>query len=292
MDTRPVDLPEQRVLLARLLRSEWGQDYWREVVASDQSYRTLGPYGSSAHLRRVTILSAEGTLFHVAEPMVRLAVAAGATLPPYVLRADDLPSRAGVMIFSGRVDELVIRAEEREGAIIAGAMWTEDPDGGGIWVTPLATDMPLPDGWCHAQHGSLLPGGPRLFPYSDDGVTLKREPNTFDRIFNALRSAWLLMAQPLATDTEIHPDRPARRRAARGRYKPSPVRVIELRRPAHSGAGDGSREFHHQWIVRGHWRQQWYPAREVHRPVWIAPHIKGPEGAPLIGGEKVYAWKR
>jgi hypothetical protein len=69
--------------------------------------------------------------------------------------------------------------------------------------------------------------------------------------------------------------------------------VIELRRPkTSSGPGDGDREYHHQWIVRGHWRQQWHPKRQVHRPVWIAPHIKGPEGAPLIGGEKVYALKR
>jgi hypothetical protein len=100
------------------------------------------------------------------------------------------------------------------------------------------------------------------------------------------------MQQTLAQTTEVHVDRAARKRLRRLGQEPTPVRVIELRRPAHSGSGDGSREFHHQWIVRGHWRQQWYPAREVHRPVWIAPHIKGPEGAPLIGGEKVYAWKR
>jgi hypothetical protein len=44
--------------------------------------------------------------------------------------------------------------------------------------------------------------------------------------------------------------------------------------------------------VRGHWRQQWYPSIQDHRPVWIAPHRKGPEDAPMLGGEKVYQWSR
>jgi hypothetical protein len=70
-----------------------------------------------------------------------------------------------------------------------------------------------------------------------------------------------------------------------------PVRVINLRRRAASTiAGQSDREYHHQWIVRGHWRDQWYASRGVHRPVWIAPHVKGPEGAPMLGGEKVHAW--
>jgi hypothetical protein len=52
------------------------------------------------------------------------------------------------------------------------------------------------------------------------------------------------------------------------------------------------RDYQHQWVVRGHWRQQWYPSRNVHRPIWITPHIKGPEGAPLLGGERVFHWKQ
>ena len=110
---------------------------------------------------------------------------------------------------------------------------------------------------------------------------------------NILKAAWLLMQQPLANVTEVEPDRAVRKRLRRAGAKPATVRVIELRRPKGGGSpGDGDREYHHQWIVRGHWRQQWHPKRQVHRPVWIAPHIKGPEGAPLIGGEKVYALKR
>ncbi|GFJ79518.1 hypothetical protein Phou_036980 [Phytohabitans houttuyneae] len=103
-----------------------------------------------------------------------------------------------------------------------------------------------------------------------------------------LRATWLLMSQPVASVQEAEFDRAARRRAER-QGQPSPrVRVISLRRPASTASGHSDREYNHQWIVRGHWRQQWYPARQVHRPLWIAPHVKGPEDKPLLGGERVY----
>jgi hypothetical protein len=101
------------------------------------------------------------------------------------------------------------------------------------------------------------------------------------------------MAQTVVSVEDAQYDRAAKRRFQRQGCEPPRVRVITLRRLAGSAAShESDREYHHQWIVRGHWRQQWFPARQVHRPVWIAPHIKGPEGAPLLGGEKVYAWRR
>jgi hypothetical protein len=104
-------------------------------------------------------------------------------------------------------------------------------------------------------------------------------------------TAWLLMQQPVTTVADATFDRAERRRLARQRLDDRPVRVINLRRRAASTiAGQSDREYHHQWIVRGHWRDQWYASRGVHRPVWIAPHVKGPEGAPMLGGEKVHAW--
>lgn len=51
--------------------------------------------------------------------------------------------------------------------------------------------------------------------------------------------------------------------------------------------GADSREWRHRWVVRGHWRNHWYPSLKDHRPVWISPYLKGPADAPLLGGEKV-----
>lgn len=36
-----------------------------------------------------------------------------------------------------------------------------------------------------------------------------------------------------------------------------------------------------RWLVRGHYRAQWYPSLKAHRVIWIAPYLKGPEDAPL-----------
>jgi hypothetical protein len=59
--------------------------------------------------------------------------------------------------------------------------------------------------------------------------------------------------------------------------------VMRLRRVhhAHDGESGEGREWNYQWLVRGHWRKQWFPSRSAHVPVWIAPYVKGPEDKPL-----------
>lgn len=62
------------------------------------------------------------------------------------------------------------------------------------------------------------------------------------------------------------------------------VNVIDLRIIPGSGAGTHTGQhggYHHQWLVSGHARNQWFPADGVHRLKWIGPYIKGPEGTPF-----------
>ena len=61
------------------------------------------------------------------------------------------------------------------------------------------------------------------------------------------------------------------------------------------GVGDDEQDaghgkvFHVRWVVRGHWRQQAVgPNHSEHKPVFIAPHVRGPQGAPLK--TTVYQW--
>lgn len=106
-----------------------------------------------------------------------------------------------------------------------------------------------------------------------------------------VRAAWLLMTQPGVTDVEEqHLPRTMRRRAEREGYNPSAVRVVRIRDRANTPTRDeqSTRNYRVRWSVRGHWRNQWYPSRNEHRPVWINPHIKGPEGAPLHTGQTVH----
>lgn len=104
-------------------------------------------------------------------------------------------------------------------------------------------------------------------------------------LFRAL--CYLLRQRGVVDTMIVAPDRATRRRAAReGREAPE-VRVLTLHGVSSGGGGgSGDREYRHRWMVRGHWRQQWYPSIQQHRPMWIIPHVKGPDGAPLLGGRR------
>jgi hypothetical protein len=271
-------------------------------------------------------------LFFVSAEMAELSVAAAKTLPAFSLMPEDLPSPSGFIVFDkpfavAHVDAWHLPTREdqapKSGDVqVIAASWSHwtggnpDWDLGGIWITFFDDrDSTIESGIAEGIHGvaagdvmrRVLPrvnlNNEVQAPFTRDPVDVSvggREPVPqsalpagIHRWTAVLKSTWLLMQQPITSVSPAATTRAARRRYAR-EDKPLPlVRVITLRRPANpSGSGQSDREYHHQWIVRGHWRQQWYPSREVHRPVWIAPHVKGPEGAPILGGEKVYAWTR
>lgn len=77
--------------------------------------------------------------------------------------------------------------------------------------------------------------------------------------------------------------RATRRRHGDLKHEPL-IRVIELRRKYQRIDAHGeheARDWSCQWIVRGHWRQQWYPKLNRHQPKWITPYVKGPDNKPL-----------
>jgi hypothetical protein len=99
---------------------------------------------------------------------------------------------------------------------------------------------------------------------------------------------WLLMTQPGITQTsDAWLDRASTRRARRA-GKSAEVRVVDLRHATGAGQGHGH-ALTKRFIVRGHWRNQAYgPRSTLRRPTWIAPHIKGPDDAPLDTRPTVY----
>lgn len=103
----------------------------------------------------------------------------------------------------------------------------------------------------------------------------------------------LLLAQGVTLNSEHHPSRQLRRQVERQSGKVlDPVTIVRLpiRHHAHAGGSESSVEWSHRWVVSGHWRKQWYPLAEVHRPKWIAPYIKGPDDLPLVVKEKRYVF--
>jgi len=99
-------------------------------------------------------------------------------------------------------------------------------------------------------------------------------------------AAMFLKQHVLTTERAALP-RAVRRRAERAQaltIEPT-VHVVKLRKEIadeHAAAGPGgSVDWTHRWLVRGHWRNQYYPAHKRHAPIWIHPHIKGPDDKPF-----------
>ncbi|MCP3820105.1 hypothetical protein NLX86_18990 [Streptomyces sp. A3M-1-3] len=313
---RPTDLPELRAELMEHYQKPNIVDSWaRRRAPAALEFRDangmlmakVNPTGDTRRLLEIGRLE-KAELFFVSAAMTDVAVAAAATLPSFAVEEFDLPSSAGLMIF-----EKPIAADANteggygETVYIAGASWNiirNQKAGTLLWLSFYIDLHQTLDGEVaaggitEAQAAREKSCQPR-YSYTTDGAKLlsvKSELNG-NSVLNlwgrTIVAAWLLSQQPLADVSEVEADRAAAKRLKRARHEARPVRVVELRRPS-SGGGQGEpvSNYQHQWIVRGHWRNQWHPKREVHRPVWIAPHVKGPEGAPLLGGEKVYAWKR
>lgn len=72
------------------------------------------------------------------------------------------------------------------------------------------------------------------------------------------------------------------------------IRVVKLRREVQDRVerereerSAAAKERRSHWWVSGHHRAQWYPSREAHEVIWIAPYLKGDLAKPLAS--KVYA---
>lgn len=302
---RPQDLPDIRITLAEARRDRIEQRLWRRQAAipKESCWTDAGFSQESVEESKWEALS-RADLFYVAPAMAELAHVAAKTVPDFDITPEDLPSPYGLIIFGGAPPAFVdtgvydgCQCGEPHHNVFAGVLWAQAVQADG---TPGFHLFPVLDRHATAQAKSKEPD-PGLARFTILHTTFV--PHECDRVggtsrpfiagmVRAVRTASMLMHQPLAEVAQESPDRATQKRVRRAGYEPRPIRVIELRRPKSAGSGDGSTEYHHQWIVRGHWRNHWHPKREVHRPIWIAPHVKGPEGAPLIGGEKVYALKR
>jgi hypothetical protein len=248
-------------------------------------------------------------LFFVSSPLTDLAKAAGASLPDYRLHQEDLPAPVGLCVFGsslGMIGDGDIRLVQ----------WGPGP--GGLTVSFWAdasqfwSDVASEAGWSDADVitncGPLAFMHAAAFPWSEVthgwGTVSETAPDeeisaaSVEQAERAMIATWLLMGQTLTRSEDVRPPRAAQRRLARAGADPlTVVRYTDLRRVrAVTGDDhaqqDASSRYEHQWVVRGHWRQHWFPSRQDHRPIWIDPHIKGPDGAPLLGGDRVQLLRR
>lgn len=97
-------------------------------------------------------------------------------------------------------------------------------------------------------------------------------------------TAFYLMSQKLAVQVRADVDRSTKRRASReNRRVPDSIKVISLRKleTARKEVAEHKQvDWQWQWEVRGHWRNQFYPAANEHRPVFVEAYLKGPDDKP------------
>lgn len=288
-EVNPRDLPAVRAQICELYDEEW-----RLVTPDVQG-------ASGAWLR-------DSELYYVTEPMCQLVEQAAWTLPAIDLDPTDLDAPHCLIWFerefvhSAAAHHLMQVTALPEGMFVNvfldRATYRElirqhDENGGNrLPELPSMEQLDaLPPSPFYLVWGHFTPWGTAVAPCTaDDDVV----PDT-THVSAHIVATMLLMRQPLAGLSIEHAPRPVQRRLTRAGRDPGTVRVITLRSPRgeSSGGAHMQREYAHQWIVRGHWRQQPHgPGRGLRRPVWIAPHVKGPDGAPLLGGDKVHLFKR
>ncbi|GAA3302440.1 hypothetical protein Dvina_51600 [Dactylosporangium vinaceum] len=148
---------------------------------------------------------------------------------------------------------------------------------------PVARPVPAPPDTAPVDEHDLdwqsTPEG--RYVITDDG-------RRTDVVASVLYAFWRIQAQPITVAPKTPADRPARRRAMRASIVHE-TRVVMLRRTSPTVApADGEAKWHYRvrFFVRGHWRRLIDKQGQPYR-VWVQTHIKGPDGAPLLLGEKV-----
>lgn len=307
------ELPDLRL---QILHNQTLPSYYLAVRAA----HSAGQDTPAAEWVRVAMGSlADDPLHYVAEPFCELVRAAAPSLPTTTNFAqEDMPGPFGFMFFSL---EFPLFSHLFEHPTTWAVQWVQtangetwEPQGVMTWwfadkaatiasmpeVMRLTSDKTVED--VREMQFLINETGPPMMPMMTaevkfgsqlsalEGVDKPGDPYWF---FRYLVTTWNLQRQRVTRTTETYPPRATQRRMSREGYAAdlAKVRVIDL--GGSNSAGDGTgREYHHRWVVNGHWRNQWYPSLEDHRPVWISPYTKGPEDAPFLTGEKVYRWKK
>lgn len=262
----------------------------------------------------------EATPYYISPDVCAALVAAAPGVPDYVLHREDLPTTCGWLYFSRplvlqhdaenandirdlvactwtpvhRDDEnLPIQtlagkpagAKASFGGSLEGAFGisvqffvASDLRAGGIPIAQLV--------WHFGE------GFEHCWRTSADTIDPDGKPSLSDVAREELRylaTAILFMGQELFPTRRESLPRDTRKRLTRAGFDPASTtntpHVVYLRRvgkrPDNDDDTTETRHFDHRFWVRGHWRNHWYPKELRHKPMWIHPVLKGPEGAPI-----------
>ncbi|KKF03805.1 hypothetical protein [Mycolicibacterium obuense] len=205
----------------------------------------------------------------------------------------DLPSPAGVAFLYDRSGPLLLRwASTSEGMVSANLAEIEglkrlladefaDPD--------MHVPQPFEQARLSAPLSDEPPGKVEVFkPFGAEGQYSAIRP---DNAIHTLFALSHLSRQAKLAKAEIQTVRsPARDRRGRRRTRTDSITYLIYHTAAHQvqrDDDDRGRTYSHRWVVRGHWRRQWYPSQNRHIPIWITEYIAGPQDMPIEYRDKV-----
>lgn len=258
-----------------------------------------------------------GETFAVSAEICELITAAATSLPEFDLHATDMPSQRGFVWLeeplllhddtAGR--PIVIKAlgwaaavstentsDDRPALVISDEDASSKPFGVAvaIWTDPkdsrdhMYEDLPF-------EYRTELPP---LFILNVQPHRWEERVADLDltgaQIIRWLYTLWRFSQEKFIDHRMVMPDRPAQKRAIRAGRPTQEVRVIRLRkRDDHHRSDtdpldDDDILWSHRWLVKGHWRNQYFPSRDGHAPVWISGYVKGPEHLPLLVKDTVF----
>lgn len=229
------------------------------------------------------------TLYWATAGQTRLAAAASQTLPAWSV-SEAVPSADGLILFEEVIGTTRrdVSAPDSPRVSVDGLLWTTQGGVGPMVVIQLTRD-PMVQSVDGAKY--LVAGVNHLscpLSVTEDPDQLAQDEEGVLQILGAL---WLLMGEERVCETTTlttrarRPARIASGGSAGGGDFESVV-VVDLHPrsvPAQRDVAEGGdRIYRRRWWVEGHWRQQACgPNRSERRPMWIAPYVKGPEGAPF-----------
>lgn len=163
-------------------------------------------------------------------------------------------------------------------------------------IIPEMRAKGYPIGPLAISHYYMLEDGGNVHPGKDRGNPQGSE--LVDALLGLFAAMNILAHQTIGEPMRIRPDRASRKRYARD-FKDAPERMITLitlRRKNVKVEKDPDAPpvpWSRRWVVRGHWRRQYYPKTDTHDWKYIYEYVKGPEDKPLIITERrVFNFRR
>lgn len=259
--------------------------------------------------------------YWVSDEMVAMINQAADRIPKNTVEAIDLPTASGFIALEMPMSQpsiMPLRAlswaevpirhknkqgdwEDKRGVQLLGFTGRDDPmpidDKGDSVSMSVVYETRLPayalvdsQGWSYGVEWNEVP-----YEERPEGIDAFHATPNVAHWRRWMLTFWRLCQQEVPAVTQAN--RSTRRRWLKTAAKPpewGSIRIVTLRKYKQKGGKIiepdelFTRDWSHRWPVRGHWRKQYYPSEDVHRPVWISPYIKGPPDKPLIIRKDVY----